>query len=115
MFSTLEEAKELCDKSQGVLTTNMGAVRDAYGAGRLGVHVRKAISDRLKSLGVGHYPEPLPEDQWKCVRLYRLGTPVADLIDAVLQPSAQHDEELRAAAGGEDAKVLRDIRALVCK
>ena len=115
MFAKLSDAKEVLEQQQGVLTTTMGIVRDAYGAGRLGVHVRKAISDQLKSLGIGHYPDPLPEDQMRNVRLYRLGSPIADLIDAVLQPSEAHDEELRAAAGGEDAAIVRRIRELVCK
>lgn len=115
MFSKLNEVKDILDQNQGVVTTTMGVVREAHGAGRLGVHVRKAISDQLKSLGIGHFPDPLPENQWENVRLHRLGSPIADLIDAVMQPSAAHDEELRTAAGGEDAATLRRIRELVCK
>lgn len=114
-MNRLHEYEALLQQNQGVLTTTMGALRDAKGAGRLGVHIRKSISDELRGLGIGHYPSELPESHADAVRLYRLGSPVADLIDAVTQPSVQHDEELRVAAGGEDAKTLLRVRELVCR
>ena len=112
--STLEQGRERAKGSDLCPELQMAILRDAYGAMRLGVHIREAISDRLKSLGIGHYPSNLPENQWSPVRLYRLGSPVAKLITAALYPSEAHDEELRTAAGGDAAAVLEKVRELVC-
>ena len=43
-----------------------------------------------------------------------MGTPIADLIDAVLGATTNHDDELKAAVSGEAADVLNQIKALVC-
>lgn len=64
---------------------------------------------------MGHYPAGLPFFQHEAVRVYKLGTPVADLIEAVLVPNAQHDDELREKAGGDESTILRQIRELVCQ
>ncbi|MDB6146545.1 MAG: hypothetical protein JWO45_209 [Spartobacteria bacterium] len=114
MFSTLEDAKSVLDQNNGVLTVKMAIVRDAHGAGRLGIHVRKNISDKLASLGVGHFPVELPENQDANVRLYCLGTPVAALIKAVLFPDAANDAKILDVVGGDAEKILIKIRDLVC-
>src|SRR6266496_512056 len=113
-FKTLEEVRDAVSKEQGVLTLPMQELRDAYGAGRLGIHVRTNITKALKGLGLNHYPEELPEFQHVPVRVYKQGSPVGDLIDAVLNPSASHDDELRQASGGGEAELVRQIRELVC-
>ena len=112
-FKTLEELKAAVEENDGVLTLEVRVVRDAYGADRLGVNVRANISKALKGLGLGHYPAELPEYQHQPVRLYKLGSKVADLIDAVFEPGDQHDKELREAAGGSDSEIVRKIRELV--
>ena len=48
------------------------------------------------------------------MRLYKLGSPIADIFDAVQNPSQIHDDELREAVGREDIEVIRKIRDLVC-
>ena len=106
----------------GVMTVQMERIRNDYGAGRLGIHVRSGISKGLHGAGLGHYPDhgadgaPLVGDQWAAVRIYRLGSPIAELIDAVLHPTEAHDEELRKAAGGDDsdAILIQRVRELVC-
>ncbi len=113
-FANLEAVRDAVVANGDVLTVLMGDLRDAYGSGKLGVHVRAGISKGLKGVGLGHFPEELPEYQDRAVRLFRMGTPIADLIDAVLTPGAQHDEELRSAAGGGDAELLRRVRELIC-
>ena len=113
MHESLEDIRDSVDKADGVVTLAMWDVRDAYGAGRLGVHVRTNISKKLRSLGLGHYPRELPSEQEVSVRVYRQGGAIADLIDAVLNPSATHDEELRAAVGGDAKETLNAIRELV--
>lgn len=119
-FGSLEELRDQVDKNDGVVTVRMEEVRDAYQAGRLGVHVRSNISKRLRGLGLGHFPleaddgEPMPYRQSAPVRIYKLGSPVADLIDAVLEPSDEHDEELREAATASSTEIVDRIRELVC-
>lgn len=110
------------DARGGVMTVQMERIRNDYGAGRLGVHVRDGISKALHGAGLGHYPDegldgsPLVGDQWAPVRIYRLGSPIAEFIDAVLNPSEAHDEELRKAAGGDESDTLlvQRVRELVC-
>jgi hypothetical protein len=114
-FSKLEDIKTAVEAEQGTLTISMEGLRKAYGAGRLGEHVRDNISKALLGFGLSHVPETLPTYQEQPVRIYKLGTPVADLIDAALHPSQAHDEELREASHGETAGILSKIRELVCE
>jgi hypothetical protein len=114
MYKTIDELRDAVLQAGDALTLRMGVIRDAHGAGRLGVHVRENISKRLRSLGLAHYPHELPGDQNDPVRIYRQGTPMADLIDAVLNPSKTHDEELRQTIGGSSEEILEQIRELVC-
>lgn len=114
-FKTYQELRQLCENSGGVMTVDLGSLRDAYGVDRLGVHVKSGIKRQLESEGLGSFPAELPNYQHELVRVYRLGTPVADLIDAVLTPSEQHDEELRCAINGDSATILQKVRELVCE
>jgi hypothetical protein len=114
-FTSLEELAALVRASGDIVSVPMEKVRDAYGAGRLGIHVRDGISKKLHGMGLGHFPTEIPESQWALVRIYRLGSQIADLVDAVLNPGAEHDEELRQAIEGESADVLRQVRELVCR
>lgn len=68
---------------EDVMTVPMAQLRDMHQAGRLGVHVREAISDRLHQNGIGHYPEQLPSSGNALVRLYRQGSSVERVINAV--------------------------------
>ena len=113
-YTTMEEIRDHVLNSEDVLTLRMGQLRDAHGAGRLGVHVRENISKRLRSLGLDHYPRQLPGDQNNLVRLYRQGTPTATAIDAVLNPSVAHDDELRELVAGNADAILDQIREIVC-
>jgi len=67
----------------------MDTLKKIEGAGRLGVHVRNAISRSLESYGLGHLPQELPSTQEDPVRLYLLGSPVADVIKAVFDSERQ--------------------------
>lgn len=98
----------------GLLTTTMETLKDIQGAGRLGVNVREAISKALASHGLGHLPAELPANQWEEVRLYRLGTLLSDVVDAVAKPSAKGDEVLRTVSSSDSQETLRKIRELVC-
>ena len=112
-FKKPDEIRKAVEQSKDVLTVQMEVVRDAFGYDRLGVNVRAEISQKLSGLGLGHYPVELPDRQWVPVRLYKLGSSVADLIDAILNPSDEHDDELRRAVSGGDAEILKKVKAIL--
>ena len=111
---TFDELRKVIDENNGLLTIEMQKLRDLGGHGRLGVHVRDAISKKLEGLGVAHYPKELPQYQHERVRLYIRGSAVSDLINAVLEVGEEQDQALRGAAAAEAENVLREVRALVC-
>jgi hypothetical protein len=112
--ATWADLKSEVEAEEGILTVEMGLLRDVFGVLRLGRHVVDGIHRALIGEGLGHFPESLPEWQGDVVRLYQLGSPTADLIDAVLHPSETHDEELRDLVRGDSRQVLEEIRLLVC-
>jgi len=96
------------------MTLDMGALRELHGAGKLGVHVRSGISDKLRQNGIGHYPSELPTYQWDQVRLYKQGTPVGRVIEAVFTVGEDGDAILRESAGSDADEILVRVRELVC-
>lgn len=115
-FQNLEELRDLVTQdANNPSTIEMLSLREAYGAKRLGVHVRKNISKELAGLGLGHYPPSLPDDQTERVRVYKLGSPVANLIGAVLKPTESNDDVIRSSVQGEDTELIEQIRELVCE
>lgn len=109
-----EELRAAVAGNDGLQKITMDTLKKIDGAGRLGVHVRTAISRTLESHGLGHLPRELPPNQEDVVRLYLLGSPVADLIKAVLAPSDRGDETLRTIGNSEAEEQLRQIRQIVC-
>jgi hypothetical protein len=57
----------------------------------------------------------VPDWQETPIRVYKMGRPIANLIDAVLDPTARHDDELKEAADSQSAEILDEIRTLVCR
>lgn len=114
-FSGFETLRHEVEANGNLLAVRMERLRDAYGVGKLGVHVRRGIAEKLGGVGLGFFPGPdLPTYQEQEVRLYRRGTPVADIIDAVVAPSEYGDARLREAGAPTDAVQLLDrIRELV--
>lgn len=113
-METYEALRTAVANNDGLRKTTMDTLKKIQGAGRLGVHVRTEISRALESHGLGHLPQELPPNQEDVVRLYLLGSPVADVIKAVLNPSDRGDETLRSIGGSEAEDLLRQIRQLVC-
>lgn len=109
-----EDLRNAVTTNDGLYKTSMGTLKKTDGAGRLGVHVRTAISKTLESHGLGHLPHELPPNQEDAVRLYLLGSPIADVIKAVLAPSDKGDETLRSIGNSEAQEQLRQIRHIVC-
>jgi hypothetical protein len=110
-----DELRDLVTEKGGVLTVSMATLRDIHGAGKLGIWVREHIQEKLKGVGLGHYPPELPQYQENSVRLYRLGTPLADLIKAVLEPGETNDARLLKMTDSDASEVLKKIRELVCE
>ncbi|CAM5574481.1 hypothetical protein [Streptomyces coeruleorubidus] len=108
-----EELRESLTASRGLRTVAMGILRDIEGAGRLGIQVREAISRSLESHGMGHFPGELPSSQHDQVRLYLLGSPIADVVKAVLSPTPKGDEALRSINDAGAQEQLRQIGEIV--
>ncbi len=118
MPESYDAIKAEVEQSGSVLTTPMGRLRDAHGAGRLGEHVRVDISKALAGIGLGHVPVALPPYQENVVRLYKLGTPVADVINAAIFPAPENDEKLKSLAGQDASRyadIIERIRDLVAQ
>jgi len=113
-----DDIKAAVENNGNVLTVTMEQLRDAYGAAKLGVHVRDAISSTLAGLGLGHVPVVLPTYQHELVRLYKKGTPVGDLIETVLTPGGQNDARLSEKFSGDGidyAAIVQKVRELVAE
>lgn len=112
---TIAELKQKVEENQNVLTVKMEVLRDMVNAKRLGVHVCSEISRTLQREGLSHFPTKLPaDDASQEARIYRQGTPVAELINATSQPGKQGDTVLRDLAEGSAQELLDEVRALVC-
>ena len=112
-FENFEELDQLVRNSKGVLTVRMEQLRDAYGAGRLGRWVRQGIGKELAQRGLAHFPAELPENQWRHVRIYKNGTPAADLVQALMEPGKDGDEIIRQSLNGEAQDKLLRIRGVL--
>jgi hypothetical protein len=113
-LKTYADLAELTASRGGVLNINMMKLRDIHGAGKLGVHVAQSISDKLVSLGLGHQPEVLPQQQSELVRIYVRGSAVGKLIEAARTIDLASNRLLRETANNEDSEAVRKIRELVC-
>ncbi|MHB1787813.1 MAG: hypothetical protein ACYCS7_17100 [Acidimicrobiales bacterium] len=92
-----------------VLSVEMRVVRDASGNERLGRLVRERVAGELRRLGLGHFPRVLPDRQDDLIRLYVLGSPVGNLIEAVLAVGTEGDYLLRCAS--QDAELAACMHA----
>lgn len=109
-----QDLKQEVEANQNVLTVTMAQLRDIYGVRRLGVHVCDEISNKLKGVGLGHYPEELIPDAWENVRVYKLGTPVGDVMTAAQSTGPEGDKILRDLAEGDARELVRQVQAIVC-
>ncbi|ALN75798.1 hypothetical protein [Aureimonas sp. AU20] len=114
-LKTYDDISKAVTASENVLTVTIGELRDVNGSGRLGPYVVEAISKNLAAKGIGHYPPELPQEQWRKVRLFRLGSPIADLIGLVMDVDDEgNDAKLRDFAANDAKATLDQIRQMVC-
>lgn len=71
------------ETNNGVVRVSMVTLRELEGRQRVGKHILNAIEEKLNTLGLGHLPKELPNRQQQQVVLYKFGTPIAELIDAL--------------------------------
>ena len=112
------QLKSEVEENGNVLTVSMERLRDALGAGKLGVNVRSNISKELAGMGLGHVPEELPAYQHEQVRLYKRGTQVGGTIETVLSPGQKKDQTIAERFGEEQpdyASIVDQIRELVAE
>ncbi|WP_156369028.1 hypothetical protein [Methylobacterium sp. Leaf100] len=113
-FNTYAEMDRLLLENGNIITCPMASLRDAHGAGKLGVNVINNISGALAHRGVGHLPQDLPQNQWSMVRLYKKGTSISELIDAVYEVGEANDSKIRELANSTAIEDLRRVREIVC-
>jgi hypothetical protein len=110
---TFDDLKQKVEQNQNVLSVSTAELRDIYGVKRMGIHVAAEIEAKLAGVGLGVTPEIEP-DSWQNVRVYKLGTPVGDILNAANNAGEEGDKTLRELAEGDASERLRQIKALVC-
>ena len=110
---TFDDLKQKVEKNQNVLSVSTAELRDIYGVKRMGIHVAAEIEAKLAGVGLGVTPE-IEADSWQNVRVYKLGTPVGDILNAANNPGEEGDRTLRELAEGDASERLRQIKAMVC-
>ncbi|WP_206313106.1 hypothetical protein [Streptomyces sp. JB150] len=112
--ATWDELRKAVEENGGVLRIYMANLRELQNAGRLGIHVRNEISRRLAGIGLGHLPAELPSYQENEVVLFQLGTPAADVVEAVRGDNfARAEGALRRLNTKGDAEKLAAIAAIL--
>jgi hypothetical protein len=101
-----------------VVVVTLGDLRKAIGYDRLGRYVLDELASSLEGEGLGYFPLSMIKDnpeprQWQEVRIYRRGTGLSKLIQAVTDPSPSGDRVLRENSGN-DAERIRQIQRIVC-
>lgn len=111
-FQNMEQIRQEVNKAQGVLTVTMVDLKGAYNAINANKLTLRAIGKELQGMGLGYFPE-LSSNMQQQIRLYKIGSPVADLIESVLKPSQEHDDDLRQVINGGAEAILARIRELL--
>lgn len=113
-FKSYDELDKLVKSNGNVISCFMAALRDAHGAGKLGINVVSSISEALDHRGLGHFPKNLPVNQWDKVRVYKKGTNVATLLSAALSVGEDDDAKIREFANNTAVDEIKRIRQIVC-
>lgn len=90
------------DEGQGVYPTTMATLRQLEGASRTGPKVMDVLAERLRDLGLGHLPAPLPTRADDRVVLYRRGTHFGEVLRAI-------DEGVGGSAGDALIEIARKV------
>lgn len=113
-FDSIDELADLVEDSGNLITCVMSQLRDAAGWDRLTARIADDIENKLAQKALGAFPSPLPQSRRAEVRVYRKGTKLGNLVEAVLEPADHRDELLRVTAGRDSDEIVEQIRRLVC-
>jgi hypothetical protein len=109
-----DDLRKAVEDNGGVLRIYMLDLKELQNSRRLGINVRTDISRRLAGLGLGHLPDELPSYQENELVLFQLGTPAADVVEAVRGDNfAGAEEALRSLNTKGDAEKLAAITAII--
>lgn len=72
------------DAEEGLLAVPMSTLLGTTLRSRLSEGIADEIGNKLRSVGLGHFPAPLPTHGTQWVYLFPLGSPAATLIGGVL-------------------------------
>lgn len=117
-YNEIADLAEAADDN-GLAVVTLGNLREMLSYSRLGVRVLSSLSQALRSEGLGYYPlEVLDANevprQTQELRVYKVGSPVAQLIESVLYPDEDGDEFImNASEGAASATVIDQIRTLI--
>lgn len=111
----LSKLRDFVGDGDGVLCTQMKALRDEAGVSRLGKDVVRDISVALRELGVGHHPPNLPTRSNDWVLLYTFGSKAGRLIRALSVPNQRSDDSIRGFLNREAESKLQEIRKIVSR
>lgn len=114
-FDTFEELGDLVDSSDGLVVVTAEQLRDAADWQRLTQGAIEDIANGLAQHGLGSFPPMEPGQRGAEVRVYRRGTALGNLVDAVVRPGAPGDRRLRETANNTAADVVARIRKMVCE
>ena len=94
-LTNVDDLEKQVARNGGVLMVEMGELRKLLSVGRLGPNVCEEISNRLRSVGLQHSPDPLPTYQHLWAIVFKAGTGFARRADAILRPSPEKEEIIK--------------------
>jgi hypothetical protein len=94
-FETFEELAEAVQENGGLVECVMYQLRDTAGWDRLTNRMLVDIEDQLSQKALGYFPWPMPQGRRDEVRIYKRGTKVGNIVEAVLKPADHKDDLLR--------------------
>lgn len=113
-FDDLDGLLEAVEDQGNLAVCAMFQLRDACGWDRLTARIAEDIEVQLAQRALGVFPRPIPQSRRAEVRVYKKGTSLGNLVDAVLDPAEHRDDLLRASANRDSDDILRKVQRLVC-
>ncbi len=112
-IKTYGDLEEYVSDNDNVATIEMLKLREIHKVQKLGSTVRENISKKLKQKGLDHCPGTLPSYYDEDVRIYKAGTPLSELIDAVNYVGEEYDKKLIRLANNDAQDILGKIKELL--
>lgn len=104
-MANLKDVRTELEQFNGSKTFTMGRLRDLYGKGKLGKHVRAEIAAELKDMGIGFLPSgDLPNSQDSHVRLFIETSAAGKFIRGVVGADPAYDEKIASLIDQNDEK-----------